>query len=40
MPSHPLPAFDAERFRREGRAIVDWIACLRSTYFEMLAKPQ
>ncbi|MFM8709569.1 MAG: pyridoxal-dependent decarboxylase [Planctomycetia bacterium] len=26
MPSHPLPAFDAERFRREGRAIVDWIA--------------
>ena len=26
MPSEPLPAFDPERFRREGRAIVDWIA--------------
>ena len=26
MPSDPLPAFDPERFRREGRAIVDWIA--------------
>ena len=26
MPSEPVPAFDPERFRREGRAIVDWIA--------------
>ena len=26
MPSEPLPAFDPERFRREGRAVVDWIA--------------
>ena len=26
MPSDPLPAFDPERFRREGRAVVDWIA--------------
>jgi aromatic-L-amino-acid/L-tryptophan decarboxylase len=26
MPSEPVPAFDSERFRREGRAIVDWIA--------------
>ena len=26
MPSEPMPAFDPERFRREGRAIVDWIA--------------
>jgi len=26
MPSDPLPVFDPERFRREGRAIVDWIA--------------
>jgi aromatic-L-amino-acid decarboxylase len=26
MASGPLPAFDPERFRSEGRAIVDWIA--------------
>jgi aromatic-L-amino-acid decarboxylase len=26
MPSEPVPAFDPERFRSEGRAIVDWIA--------------
>jgi aromatic-L-amino-acid decarboxylase len=26
MPSDPVPAFDPERFRREGRAVVDWIA--------------
>ena len=26
MPSEPVPAFDPERFRHEGRAIVDWIA--------------
>ena len=26
MPNEPVPAFDPERFRREGRAIVDWIA--------------
>ncbi len=26
MPSEPVPVFDPERFRREGRAIVDWIA--------------
>ena len=26
MPSDPGPAFDAERFRREARAVVDWIA--------------
>jgi len=26
MPTEPLPAFDPERFRREGRAVVDWIA--------------
>jgi aromatic-L-amino-acid decarboxylase len=26
MPIDPMPAFDPERFRSEGRAIVDWIA--------------
>jgi aromatic-L-amino-acid decarboxylase len=26
MPSEQMPAFDPERFRSEGRAIVDWIA--------------
>ncbi|MFN9370210.1 MAG: pyridoxal-dependent decarboxylase [Planctomycetia bacterium] len=32
VPGHAPSAFDAERFRREGRAIVDWIAA----YWESL----